>query len=122
GYRPFPERKLRFRVEHPPAAVGEDKRLHSSGEHLDLLVWAEHQADMAAGPRGQRMKHVNPGTRNRENRLRLRLILTLRSGRLILGVGLVDGPVPDVHQIGEPALLVHEKDRSAAVAESVQRL
>ena len=34
----------------------------------------------------------------------------------------MDGPVPDVHQIGEPALLVHEKDRSAAVAESVQRL
>ena len=30
--------------------------------------------------------------------------------------------MPDVHQIGEPALLVHEKDRSAAVAESVQRL
>src|SRR5208337_2957138 len=50
GDRPFPERKLGLRVEHPPAAVGEDKRLHSTGEHLDLLVRAEHEADMAACP------------------------------------------------------------------------
>ena len=91
GYRPFPERKLRFRVEHPPAAVGEDKRLHSTGEHLDLLVRAEHQADMAAGPRGQRMKRVNPGARNRENRpcSRSGCILNFRLRRPVLAVRLV---------------------------------
>src|SRR5208282_5769336 len=79
GYRPFPERELRFRVEHPPAAVGEDERLYSTGEYFDLLVRAEHEADVAARPCGQSMKGVNPGARNRENRfclcLRIRLVL-----------------------------------------------
>ena len=48
AHHAFPQGEFRFRVEHPPAAMSEDERLDAAGEDLDLLVRAEHQADVAA--------------------------------------------------------------------------
>ena len=90
-----PEGELGGRVEDPPAAVGEGERLRALGEELDLLVGAEHDADVARGPGRPGVRGVGPRRRGRPARP--------PSGDL-------RRPALDVDDLGEPALAVDEEE------------
>ena len=120
AHRAFPQGELRFGVEHAPAAVGEDEGLDAAGEDLDLLVRAEHQADVAASACRHRVEREGACTGDR--RAGSEKALEVGRRRFLRCECLAQAPPPDVDEVGELALLVDEEEGPPAVAEPVQAL
>src|SRR5207244_5224066 len=113
-----PEGEFRFRVQHSPAAVGEDKSLHSASENFDLLVRAENQANMTGLRRRQSVECEDPWAGHAEHGLSHTLGECCRFRACSQCP--CERPLPDVDEIGKLALLIDEKQGPASVAKPAQ--
>ena len=100
--------------------MGEDEGLDAAGEDLDLLVRAQHEADVAAGAGRHRVEREGAGTGDAAGGLGYGAAVGRR--RSVPCECLAQAPPPDVDEVGELALLIDEEEGPPAVAEPVQAL
>src|SRR5205823_2781692 len=97
-----PQLMLRLEIQQVPSRIAEAEHLHAFGEHLDLVIRAEDDADVAVAGGRQRMRAID--RRARDPRARSRAALA--------------APAREIDNVEDEAVPVDEKLRLDAVADA----